>query len=394
MTWKRILALIACCIPFASLVVEAQEAKAKRLFVVIVNDKRGYIDRSGNIVIEPQFDGAGDFSEGLAVVATRKNGYAEGYIDETGKIVIEPRFDKAGEFSEGLAPVGFDQDKREVTLGSNTYVTSSSHPSYKWGYIDRTGKYIAEPKYSIALGFSEGLAVVKESEGKYGFIDRTGKTAIPQQYEFADSFSEGLACVMINGKYGFIDKSGNVAIRAQFSSPGYFREGLAAVRVGGKMLDHKQYRIIGSLGGRYVYIDKTGTPVIKLSGDVGSAAHFSEGLASVGVIGKHDYTCKGYIDKTGKFVIEPRFSTAEDFSEGLALIILNPDFGFPYEGFGFIDRTGRIVLTFKYPSDYTMVNNFAGSLAWVETGGNSMDFRNAQYGYIDKSGIVIWTPSK
>lgn len=34
------------------------------LFVVIVNDKRGYIDRTGKIVIEPQWGGANNFSEG------------------------------------------------------------------------------------------------------------------------------------------------------------------------------------------------------------------------------------------------------------------------------------------------------------------------------------------
>ena len=41
-----------------SLIGNAQTEKSKRLFTVIVNDKHGYIDRSGKIVIEPQFDSA------------------------------------------------------------------------------------------------------------------------------------------------------------------------------------------------------------------------------------------------------------------------------------------------------------------------------------------------
>jgi len=47
-----------------------------------------------------------------------------GYIDKTGKIVIEPKFDNAWSFSEGLARVKIDD---------------------KDGYIDKTGKYVWEP---------------------------------------------------------------------------------------------------------------------------------------------------------------------------------------------------------------------------------------------------------
>ena len=53
-------------------------------------------------MIEPQFDGAGNFSEGMAGV--EKDGKI-GYINKEGKIVIEPQFDYADGFSEGMARV-------------------------------------------------------------------------------------------------------------------------------------------------------------------------------------------------------------------------------------------------------------------------------------------------
>ena len=53
--------------------------------------KYGFIDKSGKMVIEPQFDDeidiAGSFIAGLACV--RKDG-KEGFIDKNGKVVIEP----------------------------------------------------------------------------------------------------------------------------------------------------------------------------------------------------------------------------------------------------------------------------------------------------------------
>jgi len=144
---------LICIISLAPLCIPHTKAdKADALFVVIVNDKRGYIDGNGRIVIQPQFDGASSFSEGLAAVATRANGYAEGYIDTTGAVVIKPQFDTATPFSEGLALVGFDQTKKEVRVGNSTYISGSSHPSYKWGYIDRKGSYVVTPVYPHALG--------------------------------------------------------------------------------------------------------------------------------------------------------------------------------------------------------------------------------------------------
>ena len=54
------------------------------------------------MVIEPQFDLALSFSEGLAVVRIKGK---FGFIDSLGKMAIEPQFDWALSFSEGLAAV-------------------------------------------------------------------------------------------------------------------------------------------------------------------------------------------------------------------------------------------------------------------------------------------------
>lgn len=65
--------------------------------------KYGYIDRTGKMVVPPQYRFTGNFSEGVPNIKDNRGMY--GYIDKTGRIVIEARFLAAGPFSEGLAPV-------------------------------------------------------------------------------------------------------------------------------------------------------------------------------------------------------------------------------------------------------------------------------------------------
>ena len=59
--------------------------------------------------------------------------------------------------------------------------------------------------------YSEGLAIVVDSNGKYGFIDEDGKVVVPCKWELASDFSEGQATVTdANGKWCTIDKTGKI----------------------------------------------------------------------------------------------------------------------------------------------------------------------------------------
>jgi hypothetical protein len=105
--------------------------------------KFGYMDRNRVMVIEPKYDYASDFSEGLALAALQGEW---GYIDTSGTMVIEPRY--AYDASLDVERVSFSEGLAAVPSGT------------KWGYIDKEGKWAIEPKFDEAWPFSEGLALV------------------------------------------------------------------------------------------------------------------------------------------------------------------------------------------------------------------------------------------
>jgi len=334
------------------------------LYVVRVDGKYGFIDRSGKIVITPQYEEASGFHEGLSMVRVRGK---YGFIDQKGGIAVKPLFDDWLPFSEGLAAVKVGR---------------------KWGYVGASGQVVIQPQFDFTLGFSEGLARVELGK-KSGYIDKSGKIVF-QIDGFASGFSEQLAAVnslsMKNQKAFFIDHSGKQAFQGEFSMVGDFGDGMAAVE-----RDEK-----------WGYIDRTGNVVIPFQ-RWSPWGKFSEGLAVV-------FVPKGvkYIDKAGKDAITGKFVRAEPFSEGLAAVqlkvgddtasrtdtpagtVLMFKAGVKY---GYIDKTGAMVI----PPQFEKAGKFTGGLAQVcleSTLAFDPSGRQQPCGYIDTTGKMIWQPSK
>jgi len=99
------------------------------LAFVWINGKAAFIDKTGQVVIELKYDvgSSGHFHEGLCKISGKHTKLTiSGFIDKQGNMVIEPVFNWASSFINGLA-----------------CVTVNNKMDY--GYIDKTGKYIWGP---------------------------------------------------------------------------------------------------------------------------------------------------------------------------------------------------------------------------------------------------------
>jgi hypothetical protein len=105
----------------------------------------GYIDKTGKFVIDPSFQSASDFHDGVAVVKLNDK-YC--VIDEKGS-VIYINDNPIEDFSNGAA------------------VISSGNDKLSYGYIDTMGKVIIEPQYVMAASFgNDNTAYVSTGKGK------------------------------------------------------------------------------------------------------------------------------------------------------------------------------------------------------------------------------------
>ena len=133
-----------------------------------------------------------------------------GYIDKSGNMIIPPQFDRAMSFTEGLG---------RVAIGD------------KQGYINETGDVVIPLQYAEAYPFSENLAGAK-IENKFGFIDKSGEFVIAPQFDDVEHFSEERAAVLLNNKWGYINKKGTYIAEPQFDKVWPFNDGIAPVNTG------------------------------------------------------------------------------------------------------------------------------------------------------------------
>lgn len=218
----------------------------------------------------------------------------------------------------------------------------------RWAFMNDEGN-IAMPDCNVIRNFSNGRAMLihildtSNQLSMYGFIDKKGNEVIPSIYLDALNFSEGKAWVMNRNVRGFIDTSGKFLFKFNDETFGYnFSEGFAAVV--------NENSLFG-------YVDSTGKVVIDYKFD--DAAEFQEGLARVNVLGLW-----GYVDKQGVIKIPTHYDFAHDFSYGHAFIGRAVD-SYEQAVWGVVNTSNIMTVDFQYED----VRNFSEGMGAVRLNG-------------------------
>lgn len=392
-------------------------AKAQKLTVFQDQDKKGYRDDFGYIVIPAKYESAESFINGYAKVAMRDPNYRQngnidlqyGIIDKTGKEIIPLKYSYlAVEFSEGLMAAELNK---------------------KWGFINTKNETVVPFKYDYAKNFSGGLAAVNLNK-KWGFINATNKLTIPFQYDEVREFKEARCAVQLYDKWGFINEAGTLVIPYKYDDVSYsgFSGGLtgveqydkwAVINTSGKVLtafkyddvessyDNRSLSIIkvGTItSSKWLYgvVDAAGTEIIPVkyqgitiydynvivaktgdkSGVINSKHKTVLPFEYLGIYMFKEYAPKGVLYKTGEenntrvFSVEGdkiniwKYEYVQDESEGLRAAMYK-------NKWGFFNAAGADAIPFIYDS----VANFLGGYAFVKL--------NKKVGYIDKTGKQV-----
>lgn len=172
------------------------------LFLVKKNNKWGYIDCDGNIVIDFIYDKAWVFSQDSIARVIRDNKHF--YIDTKGNCVI----------SVDSNMTGFTKNRAAVIKDGEQCL------------IDRHGKVICKLEVDEIYSFGNDNLATVVKDGHTSKIDTLGNIVLESDYRYITKFFNGFAYALtIPGwHYGLIDSLGNVVVPFIFDNYGISNE--------------------------------------------------------------------------------------------------------------------------------------------------------------------------
>lgn len=234
----------------------------------------GAVRRDGSVAVPPRYDWVGTFSDGRAAV---RAGGLYGFVDEQGNEIVPPRYRIVGDYKFGFAQVDIDG---------------------KSGLIDRDGRLAIEPRYGFVEAIAPDRFRVSETWRPAGTIGAEDFSDVMVEFR-----SEGAGRIMGEpdaSKFGIIDRAGQL-----IEPPGIhiFDPDDRSIRF--VLWDN----LWGLERGGFGRTNKNWLAKPQFH----AVEQLSDGLARVRVSGRI-----GFIDRSGRFVIDPVFDEASAFTPGFA----------------------------------------------------------------------------
>lgn len=324
---------------------------------VVIDRQFGIIDKAGNIKHFEEYDKIFWYTDSLGI-AQKDSLY--GFINVKGEVLIPLMYQDVSFFNEGFAGINLKGKRNfinkenelifhdSITLKGKSlfpiFLTNDSLLIYEgkceemdskntFGILDITSNKLTPPCYDYISGtYSDGICLVKKG-GKFGFIDKKGIETIEVKYDFYGKQSEGLVPMRKGRIWGYLNYHGEIVIDFQYNSAKEFYNGIALVKKDGKELYiNTKGEILLELNevkaSLYYYKFHDGLAVVKkgnkelyinLKGEEKEFEHsfdkarkFIDGFACVQVDSKW-----GVINKTGDFIIEPKYDEIWNYANGM-----------------------------------------------------------------------------
>lgn len=279
-----------------------------------------------------------------------------------------------------IAPLVLENKAESSSQPASSIINSKSAESALWQEVEKINTISAYEKYlsEYPNGEFEKFARLRLGNLKWVNIRPTAQKFL--KYNFVGSPSEDLLLVMIKDKFGFVNISGKEIIPAKFDYANPFSEGLAVVGMNSVESECEGVKLLN-----YGYINKLGRIVIPIR--YFYAFDFSQGLAGVA-------DAKfGFINKSNRKVISFKydFSLVDCLSPNLSPLfkndlapVLKESTGrgkagetFYVDTYGFIDKTGKEIIPLKYD----FAGNFSEGLAVV--------WKDGKTGFINEQGTIV-----
>ncbi len=289
---------------------------------------------------------------GLAEREPLFNAYDEetgkmGYIDKTGQWVIPPQFDGAYGFRGDyavveMAPVEDDEPDRW------------GRRLAREGIIDREGNWALPPEYWTDAGYGgwyyggkdTGIWIIWSRDDVYQDVDENENDILVESldgfFDIPTGFFSGLKWTYVDPildsrlipvadesqRIGYADRTtGELVIPCLYYAawPGDFSEGVVVTALLDENFDPSEFFMM----------DETGAVIPLPDGlmvEEGYSA--SEGLMRVR---DRETGLVGFVDLRGKLMIPPQFAWAENFKQGYSAV------RFPEGDWGYIEREGSVI---------------------------------------------------
>ncbi len=335
----------------------------------------GYVDEKGRFVIEPQYEKAFPFQNGVARV---KQGDEWILINGKGKRLTRSGYQDISDFRNGVALVSRKETARRggalygLVNEKGQEVVKPEYPHFTpdpnhalfivgkedadkagggkiaFGILDNEGEVVVPVQFAAVREHQFKIFAVKTETGKWQAYNATGGRVFDGTYTDIKDFDEELATVKKEGRWGIMHSSGKEVVKPNYRSIV-------------KRTRH-QYELAGFTQWKVINQQKD----VVLSMEYEDVQPVSPVLYSYQIEGK-----KGLLNEKGDAITEPLFDEVFPFVKDMAVV--------ERAGvYGVINPKGAVMLPLKYQA--VRIDSTTTLLRVQE---------NGQWGVLNKAGKTV-----